>query len=390
MHGLPTRISAIGVQVSILLCAAIVALSPLVARAQAQQRVMPNDVRRIFMAGRLSAQDKQTLTNFYKDVVTIMMKPSTGDQVPDVRAKGYKNLVRGVNKNPALDYVNKMLLDGLFRVATSGSYSPAAKYNAMLFLGELTEENVKPLPEALPKLMLVLTRAPASMDYLKPATLIGLKRFAQEGAIPQNQIGAVAGAMLQIVNETDPPAGRSASAHAFMRRSAAEVLAEIGHPGPNGEVVKAFTAIATNPKSRLSLRCSMARLLGELNYPAGSKIDVQQIAATIGRQTIENCQREVQQAEEADREPSRRVLLYSLDSAYEGLKGLAKSAPNGEAETYIRKLYGTIYSLYRDLDDQEKTPDAELAAMVNTELPTIEEVLQTGPPAASSETLEAD
>jgi hypothetical protein len=346
--------------------------------AQAAQAQSAFEVRKIVIAGANPVgADKAALDTFFgKGMLGALQAPSTGDKVPALRTKAYKNIIRGAAKNPALDYVNSLLLKGCTAILR-GNYPPASKINALLLIGELNDSdatnNVKPLPGALPVLTMALN-VPERMDYLKPPAMVGLKRFAQERAIPPAEAPKLQEALLKLVNQQDAPPGRTASAHSFLRRSAAEVLAAMGDPGPDNRVLKALAGIAADPNARLSLRCSMARQIGELKFPPDAKVDLQQVASALGRQTVENCRQELTRADAEDREPSRRLLMYSLDATLAGLLGLSNSAQGG-AKDYIVKLRGKVYNMYRVLDDEEKTPDADLAAAVTTELTGIEEVL---------------
>ena len=77
--------------------------------------------------------------------------------------------------------------------------------------------------------------------------------------------------MLSIVNEKEAPEGRSAEGHAWMRRSAAQVLATLGDVGAKqkNNVLAALGGIVKDADAPLSLRCALAQ-----NFPGTVEADV--------------------------------------------------------------------------------------------------------------------
>jgi hypothetical protein len=255
-------------------------------------------------------------------------------------------------------------------------------------LGDLYEAeevgNVKPYAPSLDWLMKVLSIPPSSeLAYLKPAALVGITRFAEEKAIPADKMATVSKELLKLLNETDAPAGRSASAQNFLRRSAGKALAAIGSPGPNNIVLKSFEAIAADPQAKLTLRCEMTQFINALTFPPEAKIDSKALANVIGHQVVETCQQELDRAVEEKRDPSRRVLLYVLASAYEGLKAPGRLADkNADAMSFIKKVRDPVTSLIKQLDDPEKK-STEIAPAVEQPLTQLNSVLDAKPAPAA-------
>lgn len=344
------------------------------------------EMRKIISApGTPSDADKKTIDNYLRtDFFGHFAKPANGGTMPALR-KDFGNMVRGVGKTPGHDLLNQYAHGYAQKVIGGGArFSPAAKYNAMLLIADLNESDVpgaiKPYMPALGTLYNTLKAPESDSDYLKAAALIGITRLAEEKALPQNTVAPLSGLLLKILVNPDPPAGRSASAHNFMRRSAARALAAIGNPGPKNEVVLALRSIMADPNAKITLRCEMAQLFYQLNIPPEAKVDYQDLANLIGHQTIEICEQELTRAEEEKREPSRRIVMYALRSADMGLSGLSRSAEKDEeASKFIAKIRSKVSQLHGQLDDVTKVPDNKLAETIVPEMDTIRGMLLAKP-----------
>lgn len=329
-----------------------------------------------------SEADKKAIDDYMKSFFSSFLKPADGMTVPNLR-KDYGIIVRGVGKTPGHDLLNHTALKYASTVITRGAqFSPQARYNAMLLISDLNESDIpaaiKPYKPAVDWMQKCLDMpADSSMAYLQPAALIGVTRLAEEKALPPADLAKISASLLKLLKDNDPPAGRSASAHNFVRRSAARALAAIGSPGPNNDVVTAMRTIMVDPNSKLALRCEMAQLLGQLTIPPEAKVDSKDLANLIGHQTVEICEQELLRSEEEKRDPSRRILLYALKSADVGLGGLlnrsAEKTP--EAAGFISKLRSKITQVYNPLDDVTKTADGKIREFIVPELETIRELL---------------
>jgi len=348
------------------------------------------DVRKIISApGTPSPADKKIIDSYIDPFFrSSFMKPADGMTVPNLR-KDYGNIVRGVGKTPGHDYLNSVVYKYANAIATGSSktFPPAAKYNAMLMLADLNESDVpgaiKPHREALLALGRTLAAPNSDADYLKAAALIGITRLAEEKALPPNVVTPLSGLLLKILAEPEPPAGRSDSAHNFMRRSAARALAAIGSPGPNNQVVSELRTIMLDPNAKLTMRCEVAQMFYTLNIPPEAKVNYQDLANLIGHQTVEICEQELARAVEEKREPSRRIVMYALRSADMGLSGLSRSAEKDEeGSKFIAKIRNKISQLHGQLDDVNKTPDNKVLEIVEPEMDTIRDMLNPKPEVA--------
>ncbi len=343
-----------------------------------------DDVRKIISApGTPSEADKKTITSYMDPFFRSFLKPVDGMTVPNLR-KEYGNIVSRVGKTPGHDFLNATAYKYANAIVTNKQFSTAAKYNAMLMLADLNESDVpgaiKPHREALMTLGRTLAAPNSDADYLKAAALIGITRLAEEKALPPNIVAPLSGLLLKILAEPEPPAGRTDSAHNFMRRSAARALAAIGSPGPNNEVVLEMRKIMDDPNAKLTMRCEMVQFLSQITFPAESKIDLQELANLIGHQTVDICDQELLRAEEEKREPSRRILMYALRTADAGLSNLKSP----EAAAFVSKLRNKIQQLLNQLDDVTKVPDGKIVEIMVPELEAIRELLKARPEPAPS------
>jgi hypothetical protein len=324
---------------------------------------------------------------FGKFFFPLFKQPVRSDDLANLR-KAYKIIVRDIPKTKGHDYLNKLMLDEL-KLMITRERNTAIKYNAMLLLGELNESDdssaIKPLPEAFGMLMTVVAlKDRPELDYLKPAALVGLARIAQEGAIPKEKAADVTARMLAIVGTKDPPPGMSGSAHTYLRRRAAHVLAAMSDPGADGSVAKALEAMLSDPQASVVTRCELARYIGMLKYPASASAEVERLAGVLGRQAVEMCDAEVGPVSPAGPQgtggtqklASRRRIMYALDSSNAGLEGLYASVERGsETQKFIYALRDPMGSLLKALGELDETKEAEVGTIVTPGIDKIKEVL---------------
>lgn len=346
--------------------------------SMAQRAPFGNLQLRRAIGGNLGAADKQMLdTYFDKYFFKHFMEPEGPDVLPNLRGH-YRTLVRNIEKTPAHDYVNKLVYDRCLGMVGQKKYDTAIRYNAMLLIAELNEDDrtLKPLPAAFDiiKKVAMMKNRP-ELDFLTPAALVGLARVAEDGQIPTDQAAEVARAMYALLTQEDPPPYRDAAVHDYLRRSAAQVLARMGNPGQDNAVAKAFEAMLTDPQASVVTRCEMVRYLGMLKYPAAAQADIERLAKLLGRQAAEICDAEVG-GKDNKKVASRQTIMYALDSSESGLAGLYSSAESGsDVRTLIRELRDVIRPLLRTLSDLDETKESQVATIVGPEIDKLKQLL---------------
>jgi hypothetical protein len=218
-----------------------------------------------------------------------------------------------------------------------------------------------------------------SKDFMKVAGLVGLERFASFGAVPQANQAELIKAMLALVNQQTPPANRSPDAHDWLRESAGAVLANLGSTGPSNSVVKSFDAVISDAAAPAMLRCQFAQYLGQLKYPSAAKVDLTSLANSLGRMALDITKQELAGAKLANREPSRRIIVYAFYSALVGLVqngkgGLVAPADGTPSEKQVAAVVSSVKLIHKRADD----PDGDLTALA-TELNKLELVVGEAP-----------
>lgn len=378
------------VRSSLLLAALVLGVSFVLSPAASAAVTTPQMRNALSSTGKA---DTALIDSYLKnDLFSKFMQPVGGGVMLANLRKDFGNCVKGIGKTPAHDYLNQKTLQYSKLVISDKRFPVASKYMAMLLIGDLNESDVpgaiRPYGEALKVLVDALSIDPASdKAYLKPAALAAIVRLAGEpGALPPAAVPAISASLVKILNQTDAPAGMSGSAHTFMRRSAAAALAAIGSPGPNNEILKAFESIAADPNARMTFRCEIAQYIGQLKLTPETKADHKALANLIGNMTVDLCEQELERSEENRENPSRRILMYALDSCYASMVGLRRSADkDAEAAKFIGGIGSKVSSLQRTLDNVDDTPDDQIATVVVPELEAIRAMLTPLP--ASSEPL---
>ena len=260
---------------------------------------------------------------------TIMRKPSfgTGEQevfdtyyrtyalarwsVPDnfpalaaFRKTDLGNLLKQSKSGAIHDHLNALALDFMRKMA--GECHPAARFNAMLMIGELNSVEPAgssvppvPLPAALPVLVGAVEDS-KQIGAVKVAALIGILRHINLGGVKAaDAVTSVSDSALAVIASSRPPS-RSADGHAWMRKLAAEILGELGTPGASGAVSTALAGLVADAAAPFFARCTAAEALGKLTYPADAGIDPSKLAVPLGRLAADACTAESEAQADAE------------------------------------------------------------------------------------------
>ena len=196
---------------------------------------------------------------------------------------------------------------------TSGNFHPAARVNAMLIISDLNTREVvqtgtpvppEPYADAFPVMVEALGDA-NQIDAVKVVAMLGIHRHIESDnrqRNPQNpnsrkidaaQLDRANTLCLAILMAKDPPAGRTVEGHAWMQRRAIDVLGALGTIGTNVNATQAVDAMVADAKAPLSLRCSAAEALGELDLPPETRLEPISTAQKLGELAVYACQREL-------------------------------------------------------------------------------------------------
>jgi len=121
---------------------------------------------------------------------------------------------------------------------------------------------------------------------------------------------------VKLVNEKQPPEGRSQAGHDWMRRRAVEVLGTLGSPGQNNSVVTALDGVLTDINSAVSLRCAAAEALGRLRLPANANLAVADTAKKLASVAVFACKKEAQRVEDQEAREAKDKLQSMGGAGY--------------------------------------------------------------------------
>ena len=211
--------------------------------------------------------------------------------------------LKRANSGAVHDHLNTLALNFMSKMA--GECHPAARYNAMLMIGELngkepsSSDPAVPLPAALPVLVAAVEDA-KQMDVAKVAALVGIRRHVKLGGARDTDAARSVGDAAMAVIGAPRPTGRSVGGHAWMNKLAAEVLGDLAAPGDNGEVATALVGMVADAAAPFIARCTAAEALGRLNYASAAGSDASKLAIPLGKLAVDACAAEAKAQAEAE------------------------------------------------------------------------------------------
>lgn len=284
-----------------------------------------------------SQETKDFLQGYYaRYYFALLTHPKHIGDWPDFRVKFLRSLsVTALQEAPLLQ-VHDFLVETTYQAMIpliKGNYHPAVRCNAMLLLSQLNSQDALlvgdrkrpavPLIQAL-KVMLDELASPKQIDGVRAAALVGTLRHVDiDRQLPSGQrrlVGnaenLIADTMVKLVNEKQPPEGRSQAGHDWMRRRAVEVLGTLGSPGQNNSVVTALDGVLTDINSAVSLRCAAAEALGRLRLPANANLAVADTAKKLASVAVFACKKEAQRVEDQEAREAKDKLQSMPGAGY--------------------------------------------------------------------------
>ena len=300
------------------------------------------DIQRMLRAGNVPDDQRQTFDDYYRKYeFARWTAPDQLNQLP-ARRKDLINALRTAKISPAHDELVALTLDFLGTLASEPTpRHPAARFNAMMAIGELNAQeaprvtdNPVPLPDALPVLLGALTDANQT-DAVRFAAILGLYRHAElRIADPQFVNNQLTPALLTLA-QTKTAAGRAPKGHAWLRARAIDTLGALQGVGQQNAVVKALEAIVADRDDDLLVRCAAARALGSLTYPADHGLDAWQFTSELGQLASDAALAELARMEEEaeqEKRKQRRPRSGMMGTMGYDMYGGAESGPDMMAE----------------------------------------------------------
>lgn len=288
-----------------------------------------------------SQETKDYLQSYYtRYYFPLLTHPKHIGDWPDFRVKFLRALSVNTLQEPPLLQVHDFLVDITYQamiLLIRGNYHPAVRCNAMLLLGQLNSQDALLVGDkkrtAVPKIeslkvMLDELVSPKQIDGVRAAALAGILRHVeidrqladtpggQRRLVGNAAENLIADAMLKLVNEKQPPEGRSQEGHDWMRRRAVEVLGALGGTGQNNSVVTALDAVLTDISCAVSLRCAAAEALGRLKFPANANLPVSDTAKNLASVAVFACKKEAQRVEDQEAQEAKDRLQAAGGPGY--------------------------------------------------------------------------
>jgi len=241
----------------------------------------------------------KALDEYFKGYYFIGMTntdPLALGQLGETRVDLFRRYINAAKSPAARDHLIGLTLNTMTSIA-KGPYHPAARYNAALIIGQLDQQaGVKPLPAATETLVSLLESDKVSTP-VKSAALVGLQRHTALGVEPP-LAERITAAALAMANRAEPPEDVTVRVYGWIKRQAAQVLANQFAKGITPPVHSAFVAMISDEKSDLDDRCDAAGLLVPTMYQNAQGIDAEAMMTALGRLAREVLEIESEDAEE--------------------------------------------------------------------------------------------
>jgi hypothetical protein len=362
----------------------------------ASQKNQESQIMRIVKKGTFEGDEQATFDAFFKTYffrnwaeAAAWADPSftPKSNVQDPRTK-LRNYFKQSGSSQVHDYLLALSMNFL-KILAEKNFHPAARYNAMLAIGELNDSEpagvnspVVPHAGALAVLVESLKKGPS--DALRVAALRGLLRHCGLGiADAKFRDTEVIPALLEVA-KSRPPKERSPEGHAWMRTLAIESLAALHSPGvasvaavgPNG-VLDAMVKIVGDPASPPAVRCAAARALGGINPAPKFGTTPAQLVVLLRQLTADFCAAELDRQEKFPdtrlfREEIRqrlndvKVALTGIPPDYPGLAGDAAADLAQEIRALNNKLDVKAPKDEPERDDQDKAMKEDIKKALAT------------------------
>ena len=198
--------------------------------------------------------------------------------------------------SPGSPAMLRYTFDGFKKIA-EGNYMPASRIAATLALARLeakpfdltTSSLPVPYPQSLPVLMQLYANAEGTTpDGVVAAALQGIERFVRYGfsTIPPDGRRQIGTAMLELL-DSPPPEGRSSKAHAYLQRTAVDIL-QMLMPNDDKNLASRLIAMSTaDDRPNLIALYSTAKLGGFRNGVRGAVNDPSPVLAAWSKRAYE-------------------------------------------------------------------------------------------------------
>jgi hypothetical protein len=287
--------------------------------------------------------------------------------LPEMREELKKVFFRVATNRQAHDRLNSLALNAMGHIA-AGNYHPVARYNAMLVIADLNQDEASQAPYK-PALQWLVGAARSNQvpDGVRVAALLGVLRHAKAG-IDANMMKTVTGAMEQIVRDAKIPATRSRDGHDWLRRRALEALAAVyqkTEPPADGSFLKLLETVLAETDSTMEFRAEAVKALLTVKIVAPKDFDATKLVTGVGGVAVDAYHKELESALRIGRDrklyaDGMKYYFTLVDKALEALAKVTKSPKIDDLKTSLASLSESTVLEEPDLTDPNAQVD-ELA-----------------------------
>lgn len=322
-------------------------------RAERALRITVSSAMRDPAAFAESRDDVEKYFKQYYFPAMTRLDPEGLRELGDLREDLFKRYIRATSNPQAQSFLTDLSLRAA-TVLAKGNYSPQARYNATLILGNLDQQvagsgvNAAP-PIPLPAATAVLLDLLEQEDFdgvavhpsVKLGALVGLERHARFGISPQHA-ERVTNALLEAIAQEAPPADVSRDVHQWMKCRAASALVWQHRQRPHTQTMNALIGLIGNEEFDLDNRTFVAGLLERMDFTQASGLDAAAVTRALGKLS-----QDVLKAESKLARDFQQNMLgnRNFDFRRRGRLGFGREADN--SPKYERsRLYSRLKSIY--------------------------------------------
>jgi hypothetical protein len=347
------------------------------------------DVQNILRDKVFAGGQQEQFENYYRNYfLPRWTLPENLASLPGYR-KELRNDLRLGRTGPPHAMLREIAREMLTDLALGADYHPAVRYNAMLMIGELNQEEParsgdEPVPLAAAQpLLLDAVENPDQIDAVRVAALIGLNRHVQLQRPSGGALDRILRTMLDLVS-SPKPAGRSVEGQAWIRSLAIHILGNLGTTGPDNVVPKTLARVmADDENSLLATRCHAVEAMGKLRYQGGAGVDPLPLFREIGKLAHRVCRDEIELTEEHNSVFRRMLVNTRLTEIQRGLEGLKNLAGEAEEQQIVQTIEENLDKWLEVLDNR-RLEDYEVPAELDEELEGFLDKLQPESPQAAA------
>ncbi len=280
--------------------------------------------------------------NGYEFRVLTQTSPEDLAQLPERRFDLFKRYILQVKQADNHQKLIDLTLNMMQQIVLE-EFHPVVRYNAMLIIGELNEQEVlrvgaTPLPQepyaaALPFIIERIEDAKTT-DAVRVAALVGLVRHlewepfrAPSKPLPAGVRTSMINSLVKLAEMKTPPGKRTAEGQLWMRRRAIECLGLAGEVTATPQIIAPVEKILKDNTEPLQLRCVAAKALGEMNIPAGQKMDAADLTRTLGTLASLAIKNEFERLETIDKKEAEHNAVYAALSGTGGVGAFPGGGP---------------------------------------------------------------